>query len=470
MHRSQHTAHNHPAGFCRREVLQVGFSAALGLTLSDVLRPRVGAADVGVIPAIAGRAKHVLVVWIPGGPSQMQMWDTKPDSPTQARGTAKPIATSAPGVEIGHILPKVARQMHHVALIRSVTLGAEDDNHEIGHQKMLAGLRTRIPGATIHDSRKDWPSLGSVIAALRPVDSGLPTSIHLPIRMTHRGVPFSGETAGMLGGKHDPWLISGDPNDAGFRVPDLMPLPGYTLDRLDHRKRLLAQVDTARRDLERDPQVNKLDAVNQRAFEITTSSRTRDAFDLSREPAALRDRYGRHLYGQTLILSRRLIESGVRFVQANMGPMNSWDWHNDEDEYIGRQVPPWDQAFSTLLQDLHDRGLLQETLVLAVSEMGRNPILGRSVTGAAANAANPGGRNHWQWCWSMALAGGGVRGGTVVGKSDELAGHPDGEGYYPNDIAATVYSALGISPRAELHDFEGRPLVINNGTPVAQLF
>ncbi|MBM3460032.1 MAG: DUF1501 domain-containing protein, partial [Armatimonadetes bacterium] len=326
------------------------------------------------------------------------------------------------------------------------------------------------PGATIHDSRKDWPSLGSVIAALKPVESGLPTSIHLPIRMTHRGVPFSGESAGMLGGRFDPWLIGGDPNDSGFRVPDLMPMAGFTLDRLDHRQRLLAQVDQTRRDLERDPQVNKLDAVNQRAFEITTSRRTRDAFDLSREPAALRDRYGRHLYGQSLLLARRLVESGVRFVQANMGPMNSWDWHNDEDEYIGRQLPPWDQAFSTLLQDLEDRGLLRETLVLAMSEMGRNPILGRAVTGAAMNAANPGGRNHWQNCWSMALAGGGVRGGTVVGRSDELAGFPDGEGFYPNDIAATVYHALGISPRAELHDFEGRPLVINDGNPITRLF
>ncbi len=210
--------------------------------------------------------------------------------------------------------------------------------------------------------------------------------------------------------------------------------------------------------------------MNQRAYEITAAARTRDAFDLSREPAALRDRYGRHLYGQTLLLARRLIEAGVRFVQANMGPMNSWDWHNDEDNFLREQVPPWDQAFAALPDDLHQRGLLAETLVLALSEMGRNPILGRAVTGAAMNAANPGGRNHWQWCWSMALAGGGVRGGTVVGKSDELAGHPDGEGFYPNDVAATVYHALGIDPRSELLDMEGRPLIVNDGTPITRLF
>lgn len=462
-------SHLHRTGFCRREVLQVGFSAALGMTLTEALAPVASEASSDLGTGF-GAAKHVIVVWLPGGPSQMQFWDLKPDSPSQAKGTAVPIKTSAPGVEIGHCLPRIAKQMHHVALIRSVTLGAEDDNHEIGHQKMLAGLKKRVPGATIHDSRKDWPSLGSVVAALKPVDTGLPCSIHLPLRMTNQGVPFSGESAGLLGGKYDPWLIAGDPNSPEFRVPDLMPLAGMTLDRIDHRRRLLLEVDQHRRDLERDPVIGKLDAVNQRAFEITTSSRTRDAFDLSREPGALRDRYGRHLYGQSLLLSRRLVESGVRFVQANMGPMNSWDWHNDEDNYIKRQAPPWDQAFSTLLEDLADRGLLKETLVLAMSEMGRNPILGRTVTGAAMNAANPGGRNHWQNCWSMALAGGGVRGGTVVGQSDEVAGFPDGEGYFPNDIAATVYHALGIRPDSEVYDMEGRPLAVNDGTPILKLF
>ena len=459
--------HQHRTGICRREVLQVGFIASLGLTLPDLYRPRVTEAA-GV--AGFGKAKHVLVVWLPGGPSQMQLWDVKPESPSQAKGTAVPIKTSASGIEIGHVLPKIARKMHHVALIRSLTLGAEDDNHEIGHQKMLAGLKKRVAGAGIHDSRKDWPSLGSVVSALKPVATGLPCSIHLPIRMHNQGMPFSGETAGMLGGKFDPWLVQGDPNQPSFRVPDLMPLAGMTLDRISQRRQLLAEVDQHRRDLERDPVIGKLDAVNQRAFEVTTSSKTRQAFDLAQEPGALRDRYGRHLYGQTLLLSRRLIESGVRFVQANMGPMNSWDWHNDEDNYLKSQVPPWDQAFSMLLEDLETRGLLQETLVLAMSEMGRNPILGRSVTGAAMNAANPGGRNHWQNCWSMALAGGGVRGGTVVGQSDEVAGFPDGEAFYPNDIAATVYHALGIDPRAEIYDMEGRPLIINDGSPVVRLF
>jgi hypothetical protein len=292
----------------------------------------------------------------------------------------------------------------------------------------------------------------------------------MPLRMHNAGMPFSGESAGIMGGRYDPWLINGDPNSASFRIPDLMPLAGMTLDRISHRREILASVDSYRADLDRNPLINKLDAVNQRAFEITTSARTRHAFDLGQEPAALRDRYGRHLYGQTLLLSRRLIESGVRFVQANMGPMNSWDWHNDEDKIIANQIPPWDKAFSTLLDDLNDRGLLGETLVLAMSEMGRNPVLGRAVTGAAMNAANAGGRNHWQWCWSMALGGGGVQGGRVIGKSDEWAGYVDEEPQYPNDVAATVYHALGIDPRSEVRDVEDRPLVINDGTPIHKLF
>jgi len=360
--------------------------------------------------------------------------------------------------------------MHHISLIRSVTLGREDDNHEIGHQKMLAGLKRRVPGAGIHDSLKDFPSLGSVVSAIKPVGSGMPTCVHMPIRMTHRGMPFSGESAGFLGGRYDPWMIIGDPNTENFHVPDLSPLPGLTVDRIANRRQLLGEVDAYSRDLDRQDAINKLNAVNRKAFDITTSGRTRNAFDLSQEPAALRDRYGRHLYGQTLILARRMVGAGVRFVQANMGPMNSWDWHRHEDDYIKRQLPPWDQAFSTLIADLEERGMLESTLVLAMSEMGRNPVLGRSVTGAAVNASSPDGRNHWQYCWSMALAGGGVQGGRVAGKSNSDAGHPDGRGFFPNDIAATVFHALGINPRAQLHDFEGRPFTVNDGEPITELF
>ncbi len=252
MQNPQRIPHAHRTGFYRREILQVGFSAALGITLPEVVAPRPAQAEGQVGPGF-GEAKHVLLVWIPGGPSQMQFWDLKPESPTQARGSARPIKTTADGIEIGLCLPQVARRMHHVALIRSLTLGAEDDNHEVGHQKMLAGLKERVPGASIHDSRRDWPSLGSVVTALKPAATGLPTSIHMPIRMTHQGNPFSGESAGMLGGRYDPWLISGDPNSDSFRVPDLQPLPGLTLDRVGQRRQLLAAVDRYRRDLERDP-------------------------------------------------------------------------------------------------------------------------------------------------------------------------------------------------------------------------
>jgi uncharacterized protein (DUF1501 family) len=249
-----------------------------------------------------------------------------------------------------------------------------------------------------------------------------------------------------------------------------MPLPGMTVDRIDSRRRLLAEIDQTRRDLDRDLGVRQLSDVLRRAFTVTTSSRTRDAFDISQEPAALRDRYGRHTFGQSMLLARRLAEAGVRFIQVNLGAMNSWDAHNGEESYLQRLTPPFDQGFSALVTDLHDRGLLEETLVLCMSEMGRNPILGKPVTNAAMNAASADGRNHWQYCWSMVFAGAGVRGGSVVGQSDAWAGHPDGEGFLPSAVGATVYTAMGIDPRAQVHDFEGRPMPINEGEPIQALF
>jgi hypothetical protein len=464
----QQLTHVHRTGILRREVLQVGFLGALGLGFTDGFGSP-ARADGGAIPA---RAKRVILVWLPGGPPQMQLWDVKPDSPAECRGTAKAISTSAPGVQIGRWLPQIAKQAHHLAILRSMTLGAEDDNHELGHAKCLTGIDKKPPEAGFYATRKDWPSYGSVIGALRPSQTGLPSAVHLPIRMTlgPGGQPFCGETAGWMGSRTDPWIVTEDPASPNYRVPDLMPLPGMTIDRVGSRRRLLEQIDQCRRDLDRDLSVRQLSDVQSRAFTVTTSRLTRDAFDISQEPAALRDRYGRHTFGQSLLLGRRLVEAGVRFVQVNLGAMNSWDSHNQEEKYLERLTPPYDQGFSALISDLHDRGLLEETLVISMSEMGRNPILGKAVTNAAMNAATPDGRNHWQYVWSVVFAGAGIRGGTVVGKSDDFAGHPDGEGFYPSQVGATIYSALGIDLHTQVYDYEGRPMPINEGEPIAALF
>jgi uncharacterized protein (DUF1501 family) len=188
------------------------------------------------------------------------------------------------------------------------------------------------------------------------------------------------------------------------------------------------------------------------------------------EPEATRERYGRHTWGQSLLLGRRLVEAGVKFVQVNIGGLNAWDFHEREDAHMERMMPPFDRAFSALIEDMHARGLLAQTLVLCLSEMGRNTVLGLSVMGADVNAAQPDGRNHWQWCWTGLLAGAGVRGGAVIGESDDWAGYPASTAYYPSDIGATIFHTMGIDPRAELHDYQGRPIVINQGHVMHELF
>jgi len=458
--------HLHRSGMLRREVLQVGMLGALGTSMAGAFPPPAAAAAKGT-----ARAKSVILVWMPGGPPQMQFWDPKPDSPVECRGTAKPIKTTAPGLEIGHRLPLIARQGHHFALIRSLTLNAEDDNHILGDQKLLAAIDPTPPNFKPFASREEYPSIGSLITYKKPNTSGLPTAIHVPYRVRFTGQGVVGESAGWLGSKYDPWLMDGDPNSPNFQVPDLLPLPGFTVDRLANRRKLLEQVDGYRRDLEHDLGARQLTDSQQRAFGVATSAQTRLAFDLKQEPDALRDRYGRHIWGQSLLLSRRLAQAGVKFVQVNLGDhVNYWDYHSLEDKSMDAHCPPFDKAFSALLEDLHQQGMLEETLVLCLSEMGRNPILGRTVFGAAANAATSDGRNHWQWCWTGLIAGAGVRGGTVIGESDEWAGYVKSDPIFPSDIGATVFHSMGIDPRSEVHDLQGRPVYFNDGEVISKLF
>lgn len=453
--------HPHRSGLLRREVLQVGMLGALGSSM---------------LPAYAAkspnaRAKGVILVWMPGGPPQMQFWDPKPESPSQCRGTAKPISTSADGIQIGSRLPMVAKQAHRFALVRSLTLNAEDDNHILGDQKLLGALDPTPANFKPFRHREEWPSMGSVLTYFKPAQQGLPTAVHVPyqVRFTNQGVV--GESAGWLGSKYDPWLTEGDPNKPNYRVPDLLPLPGYTLDRIADRRRLLDQIDLHRKDLIQDLSGRQLTDAQSRAFDVAVSERTRRAFDLSAEPDLLRDRYGRHTWGQSMLLSRRLIQAGVKYVQVNLGDhVNYWDYHSQEDKSMDSHCPPFDRAFSALLEDLAQQGMLEETLVLCLSEMGRNPVLGRAVTGAAMNAAEPDGRNHWQWCWSGVFAGAGIKGGQVYGESDEWAGYVKSDPVFPSAIGATVFQCMGIAPNAEVRDIQDRPVFLNDGHFLEKLF
>lgn len=454
------SSHRHGTGMQRRELLQVGCLGALGVSLQAAY----GAVGAGA----TGKARSVILVWLPGGPPQMQLWDLKPDSPAECRGSARPIPTSAPGIQFGHWLPKLASQAHHLALLRTLTLHAEDDNHNLGHHKVLAGIDFKPPGSGDFASRHDWPGMGAVAAALRPSTKGLPSSVILPFQVIERGTPLPGQLAGCLGGRYDPWAIEQDPSRPDFRVPDLTPLPALGVERVSGRRRLLDAVDRYRRDLDQELPARLLSAASERAFTVLTSDRTRDAFDLAREPEPLRERYGRHMFGQSLLLARRLVEHGVRFVQVNLGGENHWDFHEIEDRRLGERIPPFDEGFSALLEDLHQRGLLEETLVVCTGEMGRNPRLGAPTAGGTPGV--PDGRNHWQWCWTVLLAGAGMIRGAVVGQSDRWSGYPDSEAYTPSDLAATVYTALGIDPRTVLRDLQDRPLQVNDGMPIRPLF
>jgi hypothetical protein len=437
---------------------------ALGTSMAAAFPGRAAAAP-------RQRAKGVILVWMPGGPPQMQFWDPKPDSPSQCRGTAKPIDTSAPGVQIGARLPLIAKQMHRLALVRSVTLDAEDDNHILGDQKLLSAVDKTPPNFKAFAHRGEEPSMGSVVTYFKPNTSGLPTAVHVPYPVKFTGQRVVGESGGWLGSKYDPWLTDGDPNKPDYRVPDLLPIPGFTVERLHKRQRLLDAVDGYRRDLDGDLSGRQMSDSQQRAFAVALSAETRRAFDLAQEPAKLRDAYGRHIWGQSMLLARRLSQAGVKFVQVNLGDhVNYWDYHSGEDKSMDAHCPPFDRAFSTFIEDLAQQGMLDETLVLCLSEMGRNPVLGRTVTGAAVNAAEPDGRNHWQWCWTGVLAGAGIRGGTVYGESDEWSGYVKSDPVFPSDLGATVYHCMGIPQHAEVRDIQDRPLFINDGRVLEKLF
>ena len=457
--------HQHNTGIFRRELLQVGFLGAFGMTM-----PQAFAAPVAEAKRRGLSAKRVILVWMPGGPPQMHLWDLKPESPGQCRGTSKPIPTSVPGMQFGYQMPQIAKIAHHLALVRTMTLNKEDENHIPGHQLLLSGIDERPSTFKFFATRNDWPSIGSVLTALKPAAGGVPSAIHLPVRIKFEGTPCPGETAGWLGSRYDPWLIERDPNDPKFAVPDLQPVAGMTVDRLQDRRKLLADVDAYRKDLEKDLEARQLSEAQQKAFTLATSSTVRDAFELSKEPESVRERYGHHTWGQSLLLSRRLATAGVKYIQVNLGGLNHWDYHDKENDGLKKDMPPFDQGFSALIEDLHQRGMLEETLVVCMSEMGRNPVMGKPVTGSADNGARADGRNHWQWCWTGVFAGGGVRGGNIIGESDEWAGYPNSKAFYPSDMGATMFSAMGLDPHAEIHDAQNRPVPISRGSVITELF
>ncbi|MBA2227703.1 MAG: DUF1501 domain-containing protein [Gemmataceae bacterium] len=440
-------------GWTRRDFLHAGALAPLGLTLASYHRLRGAEAD---------RDINCILLFLVGGPSQLDTFDPKPQAPEEVRGPFRPIPTNVPGIQISEIFPKTARHADKYAIIRSIYHTATAV-HDTGHQMMQTGRL--FTGGVEH------PHMGCVLGYLRGSRGELPAHVVVPkpIGRTGGNLPH-GHTAGYLGRAYDPFILNADPNDPNFRVPDLLPPDYLSGVRATRRQKLRELVDGATRALENSPALQQLDESFQRAYQLMTSPRAREAFALDKEPAKLRDRYGRTRFGQSCLLARRLIEAGVRFVTVNMFETVfdevTWDIHGSRPftdiQQMAREVAPnFDNAFSALLEDLHDRGLLATTMVLAVGEFGRTPKI------------NPaGGRDHHPGVWSILMAGGPLRGGQVIGESDNLAYAPKTRPVTPAEFAATVYKALGLDPHKELPGPQNRPipLVDYNVKPLDELF
>jgi len=438
----------------RREVLRVGGLSALGLTLADWFRARAAGADTG-----QGRARSVILIFNCGAPSHIDLWDPKPDAPDDIRGPFKPIATNVPGIQVSELLPELAKRADRYALVRTVNHG--HNQHNSGMYWSIVGRPYREDSTLINPTRGDYPSFGTLagwLAQQHGYDRALPPYVITPAPHCDSTVYITpGQYGGFLGSRYDPFVLNGDPNSPRFTVPNLAPVVGDA--RLERRRGLLARLDGGLRGAaEADPRA--LDAAQEKAFSLVTSPEVRRAFDLSQEPVKVRDRYGRHTWGQSHLLARRLVEAGARFVTTVNGQSIVWDTHKDNFNLLrNRLVPPMERAFTALLDDLTERGLLESTLVIWMGDFGRTPKINSDA-----------GRDHWPSCFSVVMAGGGIRGGQVVGESDRTGAYPVSRPVSPADIHATVFAALGFDPQATTYPSpEGRPLPLSTGTPIREL-
>ncbi|MDV6034164.1 MAG: DUF1501 domain-containing protein [Phycisphaera sp. RhM] len=437
----------------RRSILRVGGAGMLGLTMPNLMRAAERATS------IKPRAKSVIFLFQWGGPSQLDTFDMKPDAPESVRSPYRPISSSADGIQVCELLPETAKRMHHATLIRTMTHTMK--NHASAGYYALSGHEPPSDDQRLRDSLDLYPAYGSVVDHLSPNQNGMPTSVAYP-HVIRDGSIVPAQHASFLGKRHDPLLFLEDPNDRDFKLPELSLPRGLSVDRLHRRREMQKLVDAQTRLLEYSDQARGFDDYYERAISMLTSDRVRKAFDLSAEKESVRDRYGRTTYGQSCLMARRLVESGVKFVtvyfSASIGGRRvndgGWDTHGFDNtrmyEIVNKyQLPITDQTLPTLLDDLDERGLLDETLVVWMGEFGRTPQINKNLS-----------RDHWPQCYTTLLAGGGVKKGYVYGKSDEHASRPAEHPVKPEDLAATIYQLLGIDPATEIYDRNNRPLII----------
>jgi len=421
----------------RRSILQVGCLGGLGLSLGNFFRLQAARADAKAFSHFEGTARSVIQIWLPGGWAQQETFDPKPLAPVEYRGDMKAIDTALAGVQFNELLSKTGAIADRLTVVRSMTHG--EAAHERGTHNMFTGYRPS-PALT-------FPSLGSVVSHELGPRAALPPYVCIP------RVPAPDAGAGYLGSGYGPFSIGSDPADDSFKVRDLALPSGVDAPRFATRQRLRDVVGRHFQRLEESAEnLAAMDAFYQRAYDLVSSADARAAFDIAAEPAAMRDRYGRNQAGQRMLLARRLVEAGVRFVTLSYG---GWDMHQKIRDNMTRTLPPFDQAFAALITDLEQRGLLASTLVMVSSEFGRTPKIN-----------NDAGRDHWPKVFSVVLAGGGIRAGQVYGSSDAIAAEPADRALSIEDLATTVYHCLGIVAEKELMAPGNRPIEIVDGGSV----
>ena len=428
----------------RRSFLRVGSLGLLGVGLEGYLHARRLAAEAGKDPEESATASSCVMIWLHGGPSQMDTWDPKPISAFQA------IPTSVPGIQISELLPTVAQRMEQVSLVRSVQ--TEETNHQRADYYGLTGHRP-TPAMT-------FPGLGAIVTKEKGARSRLPPHIVVPGGTDHQ----QHQRGAFLGTSFDPLVVS-DPNAKDFAVSDLSLPPQLTREHLDDRRTFLNVVEAQFRRKVKLAEYANMDELTRRAMSMLLAPEVKNAFDLAKESDATRDAYRRTSFGQSLLLSRRLVEAGARFITVSGHDLSDWDSHADNDKRQKKQSTGLDQPLATFIEDLGQRGLLDSTLVIVMGEFGRTPHYNTKL-----------GRDHWPHCWSLAMAGGGVQGGRVVGASDERGAYVAEKRVTIGDLFATVYKAFGIDWHTEYMSPVGRPIKIANsiddetGEPIAELF
>lgn len=449
-----------PFDSSRRRWLQIGGLGAFGLSLPGLLR-----AD-GRRPRSPIRS--CVLFLLHGGPSQLDIWDMKPDAPAEVRGEFKPIATSVPGIRITEHLPLVGRQAHRLTIVRSMTHAQV--NHNAATYLVTTGSPPPREQIALTPTENDFPHLGAQVALGRPAAGAVPTAVSLPDPVGDGPYPCPGQNGGFLGASYAPLGVYGDPNDGEFTVPGLAEVADGR--RAANREALLASLDRGLGRLADDRHVADLGKYQKQAFNLLASPETRRAFDLRAEPERIRERYGRNKYAQSLLLARRLVEGGVRLVTVYWGgrvnnPSPHWDTHfNNNRRLKDELLPPFDRCFSAFLDDLADRGMLESTLVICMGEFGRTPRFGQ-FTGNGVDAT---GRDHWAQCYSIVLAGGPQPGGRAIGKSDKFAAYPDDDPVTPQDLAASLLRALGVDPAREVQDNFLRTVPLSEGRVKPALF